>query len=195
MQCPGWIATLIFVSAVGTPGCTTTIRPPTNPENPVSVFVIDYGRHSSLVLPRDDDQGLREYAYGDWNWYALARDGIFDVFPTLFLSTQGTLGRLDWHIEPKKESVDRYILCEEVLEIPVSRNDAQALLAELDARYESHLDTQIESDLYHLFFVHHDEPYHVFNSCNLVMVRWLKSLGCKIDGYPILADFRIAEQH
>lgn len=195
MQCPGRITTLIVVSALGMQGCTTTIRPPANPENPVSVYVIDYGRHASLLLPRDDFHGLREYAYGDWSWFALARDGVLDVLPTLFLPTQGSLGRWDWDIEADIEHIERLVLCEEILEIRVARNDARALLAELDSRYESHLDTQIESDLYQLLFVHDDEPYYVFNSCNLVLIRWLKSLDCKIEGYPILADFRIAEPH
>ena len=195
MYFPGCFTILIVVSTLGMPGCTTTIRPPTNPESPISVFVIDYGRHASLLLPMEDDHTLREYAYGDWGWFALAHDGVLDVFPTLFLPTQGTLGRWDWHIEAEKENIERFVPCEEILEIRVASHDATALLADLDARYESQLDSQIKSDLYQLLFVHDDERYHLLNSCNLVLSRWLKSLDCKIDGCTILADFRIAESH
>ena len=191
------LVTLLSIYALAIAACTTTIRPPANPVDPVSVFVIDYGRHSSLMIPRADDSGaptaLREYAYGDWNWFARDRSGVLDILPTLFLPTRGTLGRWDWHIGADKENVKRFVHCEEILELHIARRDATALLAELDARYQSHIDTQIESELYQLRFVHHDQPYHLLNSCNLVLMRWLKTLDCDIEGWPILADFRIPD--
>jgi hypothetical protein len=58
-------------------GCTTTIVPPRAPADPVSVYVTDYGRHSSILLP--DPRGhLTEYAFGDWNWFALRQVGSSD---------------------------------------------------------------------------------------------------------------------
>jgi len=48
----------------------TFIIPPTGPANPVTVYVVEQGYHSSLVLP-DRDGGLIQYPYGDWRYFAL----------------------------------------------------------------------------------------------------------------------------
>ncbi|MGD8699334.1 MAG: hypothetical protein PVJ43_08595, partial [Gemmatimonadales bacterium] len=45
--------------------CTNVIVPPAEPLAPQTVFVIDHGRHASLVLPAPDS-GLVRYAFGDW---------------------------------------------------------------------------------------------------------------------------------
>ena len=56
---------LSILAAFTVSGCAMTFRPPVYPENPVTVVVLDHGRHSSLVLPRGDG-GSVEYAYGEW---------------------------------------------------------------------------------------------------------------------------------
>ena len=87
-------------------GCTVTIRPPLAPIDPVELFIIDYGRHSSLLIPDPDGSGLIEFAYGDWNWFALAKDGPLDVLPTLFFHTQGALGRWEWNVAPDLDHME-----------------------------------------------------------------------------------------
>lgn len=55
-------------------GCTAHVIPPSGLTAPVSVYVLNHGRHSSLVLP--GESGWRRYAYGDWQWYAENRTGL-----------------------------------------------------------------------------------------------------------------------
>ena len=46
-------------------GCgTTLIVPPDKPRDPAPVFVLDHGRHTSLVLSAANGT-LHRYAYGD----------------------------------------------------------------------------------------------------------------------------------
>lgn len=173
-------------------GCTVTIHPPLAPEQPVEVFVIDYGRHSSLLLPDTGGEGLIEFAYGDWNWFALAKDGPLDVFPTLFLPTQGALGRWEWNVEPKAEALKWSIPSEQIHTVTVSGDATTGLLERLEDRFRSNLQTQHKSDLYQLVFVHDERPYCLLNSCNLITQKWLDELGCETSGIALVADFRVA---
>jgi len=50
---------LLILIATGAGGCATTVVPPPHPFEPVPVFLTDYGRHSSLLLP-DPRGGARE---------------------------------------------------------------------------------------------------------------------------------------
>ena len=61
---------MVAVLAALSLGCATRVVPPRAIVSPVTVYIADYGRHSSLILPTDTGC-LAEYAYGDWRFYAL----------------------------------------------------------------------------------------------------------------------------
>ena len=79
-------------------GCTSTVTPPTNPIDPVEVFVLSEAMHTGIVLPPDPgssgnpDQYV-EFGFGDWNWYALSNNAWNNAFATVLWPTQGALGR------------------------------------------------------------------------------------------------------
>ena len=176
-------------------GCPSTIVPPVDPVDPVSVFLIDAGRHASLALPSDDDESaLVEYSYGDWNWYALDESAWYDTFPTLLWPTQGALGRRPLPVEPSAESVQRYVRAEMVLEIVVSGAAADALLSELDRRFEGRSDTAHYQPLYDLTFVHTDGAFHAFHNCNHVVADWLRACGCDVRGATVFANFEVRKE-
>src|SRR5436305_9556057 len=81
---------LIVVALVG--GCATRIVPPAAPSNPVAVYVTDYGRHSSILLPMGDGH-LMEYSYGDWEYYALNKYKWYIGATKLIMSDASGLGR------------------------------------------------------------------------------------------------------
>jgi len=184
-------------------GCTNTIIAPPDPVDPVSVYLIDYGRHSSLLLPDGDaDAGAGagafiEYAYGDWNWFALDKSDVLDLFPTLLWPTRGALGRWPW--PPKNgvrnrflpETIRRDTHCQHVLEIVVPSRAVAAQLQHLDQRFRANIHTLHYQPLYRLDFVHDEQPYHVFHNCNHLVVQWLENLGCEVRGTGIFAVFRL----
>ena len=184
----------VIVAAAALAGCTTTIIPPANPTDPVSVFVLDYGRHSSLLLPDTSAQAFIEYAYGDWNWFALDRSEWYDVFPTLFWPTRGALGRRTLHVESNPETILGVLACEHVLEVTVSARRARELSAELDSQFERRSDTVHYQPLYDLSFVHGETAFHLFENCNHVLADWLRDLGCEIQGPAMAADFVVRER-
>lgn len=52
-------------------GCAGRLTPPEAPVSPVTVYLLDHGRHASLVLPRREG-GMVRYSYGEWRWYVEA---------------------------------------------------------------------------------------------------------------------------
>jgi hypothetical protein len=178
------IASLITVA-----GCAGSITPPADPEGPVSMFVLDYGRHSSVALPGPGSSGLVEYAYGDWNWFALDKSAWYDVFPTLFWPTQGALGRRALHAEASADGLLRFVGCEAVHEVPVGGDGAGELAAELGEHFERERDTLHYQSLYDLEFVHAQRSFHLFHTCNDAVVDWLRRVGCRVRGPVLSNDF------
>jgi len=113
-------ATLAFVLVVLLPACATSVTPPPAPHDPVTVFIADYGRHASLVIPADvavdgaadvdpsieftlrrtgNDAGeadggwMWEYSYGDWLFYARDEDSLVYGAFALLTPTRGAVGR------------------------------------------------------------------------------------------------------
>ena len=113
------------------------------------------------------------------------------MIPTLFLPTQGALGRWAWNLEPKTKTLRRFIPSEHIYSIAVSSDSASALYERLETRHQSNIGTQHESKLYQLLFVHDNRPYCLLNHCNLVMRQWLEEMECETSGMAIVADFRI----
>ena len=169
-----------------------TFRPPVYPENPVTVLVVDHGRHSSLVLPRGDG-GSVEYAYGEWEWFARARDPWYRVFPAMFGPSQGTLGRRFSDVAPEQLILASLIPSEARFLIVVEREKAAALVKRLEGRYGERSESQLHNPLYGLTFVKDDRDYCCLNNCNHVLGQWLVELGCEVSGSSCSANFRVLE--
>ncbi len=170
-------------------GCATTIVPPEEPPAPTSVFVVDFGRHTSLLLPSRPDGSLVEYAYGEWKWFALDESRSYRVIPTLFWPTHGTLGRRALFVAPDRDAIRRAVPCEDVLEVVVAAEDALSLAARLEAQFEEHCDSVHYQPLYDLDFVPSEKAFHLFHNCNGVVADWLRELGCDVRGAAVFASF------
>ena len=171
-------------------GCAMTVRPPEAPDDAVHVVLVDYGRHSSLILPRRGG-GSVEYAYGEWNWYALMKDRWHHAFATMLWPTQGTLGRRYFEDVPESPKVSDRPYSEEHFLIAVERARARALLDRLNDRFDRHIESRLYNRLYRLEFVHDDESYCGFDNCNHAVAGWLEDLGCEVKGCRFFSDFRM----
>jgi hypothetical protein len=189
---PSVLTLLTLIVALGGGCATTTIIPPPKPADPVSVYITDYGRHSSILLP--DPRGhLSEFAYGDWNWFALRQTGSGSGIRALFFSKYSTNGRRQLHVDYRDDvnAIVRAIKAEHAANIQVPRDRALALLERLDHFYEQHLDTVTYSPFSQLWFVRYSGHYGAFHNCNHVTAGWLRELGCDVRGSAMFSKFTV----
>lgn len=173
-------------------GCTTVIVPPADPADPVSVFVLDHGRHSSLVLPLDDGGAVR-YSYGDWDYYVLNRTSVLNGLRALLWPSPAALGRQLLAGPPEAAAIRRQLRVEVVTahEIRVAADDARRLQHKLAELFASAAHTLYYDGLLDIHFVHHPEPYTLTHNSNYMVKRWLEQLGCEVSGRPILSNWQL----
>ena len=170
-------------------GSPTLIIPPTVPAAPVTVYVVDYGYHSRLVLP-DGKVKLMQYAYGDWRYFALDRQNLGNGIVALLYPTQGTIGRRQFNnlaeFQGQLERDRNTLLGFEVAEAKVAR-----LLKLLDRRFRQNLPMRVKNPRNHLTFVPDDRDYIMFHNSNHELVTWLKNLDCRVKGFVALPNFQV----
>lgn len=170
----------------------TTIVPP-RPADPATVYLVDYGRTTTLVLTVAENK-MVAYAYGDWTYYALRKQGPVESVAALLWPTQGTLGRKEINGPSDVETVRRELGpgLEEIHQFDVERHALARLHAKLDDIYYDRLGTAVES--YGMTFVHHPEPYTYWSNSNHMTAEWLRELGCETRGPAYAAWWRVRQE-
>jgi hypothetical protein len=170
-------------------GCATTVTPPAGVRDPVKVYLADYGRHSSLILPRPDEV-LVEFEFGEWRWFALDQTGFWDAWRALCWPSAGTLGRRELTAETAA-ALRAGALGQELFELAVERERADALLRQLDLRWTRNAATAVYHARYDLHFVRDNQSYHLLHNCNPAVAGWLRELGCAVRGPALLSNWRV----
>lgn len=124
------IAAVPLVLVLAIARCEYRLVPPSPVADPVTIHVVDYGQHASLVLPSPAGTP-EEWFWGDWNYYAGGKRGLFDGAEALFFSHRSTLGRRSF-----ATGRDLSAGCD-VLPIEVERARAARLWRSVDARYSA----------------------------------------------------------
>lgn len=175
-------------------GCAGTVTRPDveQIEQPRPVYLLDHGRHSTLVLTRQDESMVR-YLYGEWRWYALQETGFFRVWPTLFFPTQATLGRKELTGPPDEATIRRQIpvVIQEIHKLAAQAERVDQLDRRLEQRFDDAIDTLHYNRNYDLEFVHDPEPYTLFYNSNHVVADWLREIGIEVTGNPIWGRWRV----
>jgi len=174
-------------------GCQITVEPPGSPEEPVMVYILDHGRHSSLVLPQDQGGGLVRYSYGDWQWYALGREGLYRGAAALFWPTQAALGRRELAAAATPQDLRRVVAVgmEAVHPVQVASRRAAELHKTLHALFERRQAEAVWNTDYDLEFAPHPAPYSLFRNSNSVVAGWLRELGCEVSPLAFWADWHV----
>ncbi|RCJ15156.1 hypothetical protein A6S26_07405 [Nostoc sp. ATCC 43529] len=165
------------------------IIPPTNPQEAIAVYVLDFYWHSELVLPNSNGE-LIVYAYGDWNYFALNKQDFNNGLAALFIPTKGTLGRQKFsNIDQLQQMVAKKNA--NLLSFKVSQTKVIQLAQSLDKRFMKNIDTLMENHQLGLTFVQDEQSYTILHNSNHELVRWLKNLECQVKGLVIWANFRV----
>ena len=184
-----WMLALSF--ALG--GCTNVVRPPERAQEPTTVYLLDHGRHTSLVLPVD--HGMIRYAYGDWRWYALGDTGASQGFAALLTKTPAGLGRRFLAGEGADEAFAQLgVGVEARFSLRVEASAAATLRERLDNLHAS-ASLHVENASANLDFAPHPVPYSMRSNSNTMVGAWREALGCEIEGSLLFADWRIFDNY
>lgn len=178
------IACIALAACVALAACATTVVPPAKPADPTTVYLLDHGLHSSLVLPGESGLFVR-YEYGDWAWVAVNERGVAAAWNALFCPTQAALGRRVFASASPPASgrfENVHVPIEHAYALRVGAADVARLRAELDAIHEANERTATTNPLYELDFVHHPVPYTGRHNSNHVVAEWLEAIGCRVSG-------------
>lgn len=178
---------LLWMSA-----CTTVIIPPRDLIEPTSVFVLDHGRHSSLVLPANGDAAVR-YSYGDWDYYVLRQTDLRSGLRALLQATPSALGQQMLAGPLEADAIRRQLRVEVVAsyEVKVEAAAARRLREELGELFDRAARAAYYSEDFDVYFVPHPEPYTLTNNSNHMVKRWLEKLGSEVSGNPVLSNWHV----
>ncbi|MEB3337096.1 MAG: hypothetical protein VKJ46_06520 [Leptolyngbyaceae bacterium] len=185
------IFTLGFLAALllGWISVPATILPPEHVDHPVTIYVADYGLHSRLVLPDIGRQWI-QYAYGDWNYYALNRQGLTDGIAALLLPTPGTLGRRSFATLDEMRVASQQDNAT-LIHLAVSSERVAQLLISLNHRFEGQIAVRTQNPRTGLTLVQDAQKYTVMHNSNHELVQWLKELDCQVTGFVLWSNFRV----
>ncbi|MBW3563700.1 MAG: DUF2459 domain-containing protein [Acidobacteria bacterium] len=180
---------------IATASCTTTIRPPAHPETPATVYLLEHGKSSSLVLPGNDDHASR-WAFGDWRYYALNQTSWRNALIAVLWPTRSALGRQ--MIEPAPETTEEVLRrigigVRKILPITVEREAAVRLERRLQDLFNANRDSRLFNPSPRLEFVDYPEPYTLINSSNRKVAAWLRELGCEVSGVALQSRWQVVE--
>ena len=193
---PRLLVSLLAISAIAVvTGCvTTTLHPPGDPEEPRTVFLVDHGRHSSLVVSRSDGDLVR-YAYGDWRYYADQDTSLASGAAALLWPTPATLARaqLDGPADVDVLRGQLRVGIQDIYVFEVAGSDADRVMDKLDALHLEGEDAHQYVAAYDMTFAPHPDPYTVLNNSASVLAGWLESMGVEVDGPALVASWRVVD--
>ena len=169
---------VLLSAALG--GCAHRVVPPHGVEDPVTVYLIDYGRHASIALPTE--AGLTEWFWGDWNYYALRNRSLFDGVEALFASAGATLGRRQHDGIEDLAALCRGGSAEAIFAFPIEQSRSTALRRRLQARFSQRRETLERHADGREFVRDETEEYDVFNTSAHKLAEWLRDLGASVEG-------------
>ena len=187
-------ACMVALAALVTGACANTVLPPPAPAQPTSAFLLDHGRHSSVVVQGDD--GLTRYSYGQWDWYVENRTGPFRASGTLFASSTAGLGRKRLRGPAELATVRRQVRVpiEAAWRFEVPARRARELDEHIDRIFADQAESHTRNRLYDLEFVHHPVAYGAGNNSNHMTAEWLRTLGCEVEMGGPFSIWRVEER-
>lgn len=190
---------LLLLAVAYCGGCSHAVYPPRRPQDPVKVYLANYGWHSGLLLPLPDANGrfaedgqYIEFTYGDFDYMVNNRDSVIDGMGAILLSPQAGLGRrvipiCGGKIPPEVKMPPRHLDS-----FYASSAEVVRLTKRLETRFQRNAHTAVLNPKEDAFYVKDDQHYWLAHNCNHTARRWLTALGCHVRGSVITLGFALA---
>ena len=147
---------------------------------------------ASVIVTCVDMSAFGPNGFGDWDWYAQNRDRWYNVFDTVLVPTQGTLGRRNLGQRTKADILAIYD------HIPITALAVEAKLvgelrSSLWSEYRSQLSTEHYNPRYRMHFVHSQRRFWFYHNCNDSLAIWLRKLDCTVPRSFVATDAMAAK--
>lgn len=175
-------------------GCAATVTPPDAPREPRTLYLVDHGYHTSLILTTADEDLVR-WAYGEWRWYVEGERGSARLFPVLAMPTQAALGRGAVRAAPDPAAIRAAlpVVTERIMAFDAEAPLVDGLLARNETLFAAGLeDGHYDNHWVGLVFVRHPVPYTFRHNSNHVIADWLEQMAFRVDGNPMFGRWRLA---
>ena len=172
-------------------GCAATLQPPSALDEPAPVYVLDHGRHNSLVLVVAPERVMR-YAFGEWRWYVDGETGPLRSLDALIRPTPAALGRMHLTGPPEPDCwVDQVgSVIRQVLVFRAEAEQVRLLSERLDAAFDRSEARPYFSQVLNLELIVDERAYTLRFNSNHQVVAWLEELGFTVTGSPALGWLR-----
>jgi hypothetical protein len=156
------------------------------------IFLIDHGRHSSLVISTDRGDLVR-YAYGDWRYYADQDTSLRSGARALLWPTPATQARGELEGPPEYDRLRSQLRVgvETIYAFEVAGMEADRLMGELDDLHTQGEPLHQYVPAYDMTFAPHPEPYTWANNSARMIARWVEQLGVQVDGWALVASWDV----
>jgi hypothetical protein len=182
-------ALCLFALLLSLSGCAARLTPPAPPQEPRAVWLLEHGRHSTLLLTAGDD-ALHRYAYADWAWYVEGERGAGSAVDALLRRSQAALGHA--RLAPGAAPGDVGVGVERAIAFDVEAAAVDALLQGLADLFDAAAADALFSASHNLHFVPHPQPYRFGYNSNHMVADWLRALGVGVSGNPAIGRWRLA---
>lgn len=171
-------------------GCAWTVKPPPSPQEPVTVWVTEYGRHSRVALPSGRSTFL-EYGFGEWNFYAREQRGFLSTLRAGAGLGSGAFSRRELVPAPDGTLGPPQTGGTRSASLQAEREAATRLRDRLEARWAANQPRVIVRSADGVPVSSDPQRYHLFANSNHAAADLLRELGCRVSGFPILSNFRV----
>ncbi|MCR9247350.1 MAG: DUF2459 domain-containing protein [bacterium] len=183
------VAYLLTIAIFGT---TSTVRGPTEPRAPTSIFILREALHVGLVIPdaAAAPSSYIEYGFGDWQYFALANTEWYRLPPAVLWPTAGALARRRFRATTPAELRARAPHYVELDEVLVEAAAVTRLRDRLTAEFAAGEPELVKSWNHRMSFVPSPASYWFGNTCADVVANWLAELDCEVSFVALRASLR-----
>ena len=141
----------------------------------------------------NDARTMHEFAWGDFDWFALGEQSIWSGFRALLFSNGSGYGIREYRNQFTIPELKAANGARSIYSIEVENDKLEKLHQELLSRYKTKTARLVYYPNDSMVFAFSKEHYWFGYNCNHKTCDWLKSLGCEVHGIAMFGGIKMAE--